>query len=46
MGTVNNSNKTWHVVICVLYNNFEEVFKKPGNPEAHLCHHSYNIQED
>ena len=31
MGTV----KTWHVVICVVYNKLEKVFKSHGDSEAH-----------
>ena len=35
---VNNSNKTWHVVICALNNNnTEKVSKIPGDPEALTC---------
>ena len=34
MGTINNNNKTWQVVICAVYNKLEKVFKRPGDPEA------------
>ena len=29
------SNKTWHVVICVVYNKFEKLIRSHGDPEAH-----------
>ena len=34
MGKVNNSNKTWHELICVVYNKQENVFKSPRDIET------------
>ena len=32
--TVKNSNKTWLVLIIVVYNNNIKTFKSPGDPET------------
>ena len=38
MGTVNNSNKTWRVPICVVYNNNKQVKKPLWRPwSSHTC---------
>ena len=45
MGTVNNSNKTWYVLMCacsITINKLEEVFKSPGVSNCSSLSHLNN----